>query len=516
MKLRPSIRIQDPTRRGRRASLAERFHGATKYTPERRAPRGLDFATQPSPFKDWYQARTLVVLPGDARGAGRPPEVGSTSNGSAACCFTRTASRASPSPPARAHHFRASPSAGGLYPAKALYVAVHGVAGAPDGIHDYLPREHALALCWEGDFRAELARYAFGHPAMTRARAVLILTAVFSGARGVTATVRTRRILLDSGHVMGNAVLAALPDGLAVAPVADFIDDGIDGLLLLDPAREATVLLAPVLEGVAPTPARAPRRSGVRLDAEAPEEGVWIRALHDASRLAADEAPEPDGSPWQPTACGAPVALETSPLTWGAAVHEAIRRRRSTRRFSGAPIPLRDVGRILAHALPAPGAPDAAPTVAPGLLDAWVVAGAVEGLAPGVYRHDAAHGALVPVRLGDPREALFQCCLQQGARPRLRVRGAARVRPAARRRTVRRARVPLRTPRGRSRGRTPRPGGAAPRPRVERHRRVLRRPAQLARRPAARARGGLHHDDRRSVRRAECVTFTESAGGTPR
>ena len=150
--------------------------------------------------------------------------------------------------PGATQHFRASPSAGGLYPAE-LYVATHGVPGAPDGIHDYLPREHALALCWEGDFRAELARYAFAHPAMSRARAVLILTAVFERSAWRYRDRAYRRILLDSGHVMGNAVLAALPDGLAVAPVADFIDDGVDGLLLLDPARESPCSSRPCSKG---------------------------------------------------------------------------------------------------------------------------------------------------------------------------------------------------------------------------------------------------------------------------
>ena len=53
-------------------SLAEQFHEATKYTPQNvgRHP-GLDFSAQPSPFKDWYQARTLL-LPGGPRGVAKP------------------------------------------------------------------------------------------------------------------------------------------------------------------------------------------------------------------------------------------------------------------------------------------------------------------------------------------------------------------------------------------------------------------------------------------------------------
>jgi SagB-type dehydrogenase family enzyme len=218
---------------------------------------------------------------------------------------------------------------------------------------------------------------------------------------------------------MGNAILAAAPDGLAVVPLADFVDDGVDGLLLLDQARESTVLLAAVLEGGAPAPARSPHRSAVRPAVDPPAEGEWIRALHDASRLAAADAPRIEAPTYerasgQPTPCGEPVVLDAAPLSGGAVVHEAIRRRRSTRRFTAATIPLRDVGRILAHAFPPSlGGPDTPPTLPPWLLDTYVVAGAVEGLAPGIHRHDADHGTLVPARLGDPRQALFECCLQQ-------------------------------------------------------------------------------------------------------
>src|SRR5688572_9570165 len=203
---------------------------------------GLDLSAQPSPFKDWYQARTLL-LPGGPRGVAKPSPGRLDLERLGRLLFhTYGVTRVTQSPGAT-QHFRASPSAGGLYPAE-LYVATRGVPGAPDGIHDYLPREHALALCWEGDFHAELARYALGHPAMSRAHAVLIVTAVFERSAWRYRDRAYRRILLDSGHLMGNAILAAVPDGLAVAPIADFVDDGVDGLLLLDPAREATVLLA--------------------------------------------------------------------------------------------------------------------------------------------------------------------------------------------------------------------------------------------------------------------------------
>jgi SagB-type dehydrogenase family enzyme len=399
------------------ASLAERYHEVTKYTPERLGRHaGLDFAAQPSPFKEWYQAQ-VVLLPGGARGAGRPSKGPLDLERLGRLLFhtygvTRVSQAAGST-----HHFRASPSAGGLYPAE-LYVAVHGVAGVPDGIHDYLAREHALALCWEGDFRAELARYAFGHPAIASARVVLIATAVFQRSAWRYQDRAYRRVLLDTGHMLANAALAAPADGLRVVPVADFVDDGVDGLLLLEPGAEGALLLGAVLEDATSLPApRLPRRSRVERGGPEPTEGAWIRALHDASRLRDDEPPRDEGAGSKVPPGGEPVILDSAPLPGGAAVHEAIRRRRSTRQFRTGPFPLEDVGRILAHATggaaAGPQAADAAPILAPDLLATRLVVGGVEGLASGVYAYEAARHALRPVRLGNPRAALYDACLQQ-------------------------------------------------------------------------------------------------------
>ena len=393
------------------ASLAERYHEATKYTPERLGRHGgLDLAAQPSSFKDWYQAN-VVVLPGGARGGGRPSRGPLDLERLGRLLFhtygvTRVSQAAGAS-----HHFRASPSAGALYPAE-LYVAVHGVAGVPDGIHDYLAREHALALCWEGDFRAELARYAFGHPAVVNARVVLLATGVFRRSAWRYQDRAYRRVLLDTGHMLANAVLAAPADGLRVVPIADFLDDGVDGLLLLDPEQEGTLLLGAVVEDAAPVPApRAPRRSRVERGGSDPAEGAWIRVLHDASRLRDDEPARDGGTPESPPADGEPVALDAAPLPAGAASQEAIRRRRSTRQFRTGRIPLEDVGRILAHAVR--GGEADGPVLAADLVATRVVVAGVDGLASGIHAYDAGRHALRPVRLGNPRAALFDACLQQ-------------------------------------------------------------------------------------------------------
>lgn len=393
-------------------SLSERFHEATKYTPERLAQSpGLDLSAQPSPFKDWYQGQPRA-LPGGPRGPW-PASPGPLNLERLGRLLFHTygVTRVSLAP-GQTFYMRASPSAGGLYPSE-LYVAVRGIDGLPDGIHDYLAREHALALCWEGDFLGELARNAFDAPAFPRARAVLIATGVWQRSAWRYGDRAYRRVLLDTGHMLANAMLAAPADGLSVAPAADFLDDAVDGLLLLDGRRESTLLLGAVGEGPAPAPVPAARRSGVAGGAASPEPGAWIPVLHDAGRLTSGEPPRPLPAFDLPATVGEALVLASLPIPGGAALRDAIRRRRSTRAFRRAPVPLEDLGRILAAASPRTAAAAGTPFPADDLLTTWLVVSAVSGLTPGVYRYDPQQHALALVRAGDPRRALFACCLQQ-------------------------------------------------------------------------------------------------------
>ncbi len=393
-------------------SLAERFHEATDYTPERLAQSpGLDLSSQPSPFKDWYEASALV-LPGGPQGPwdatpgrldeGRLGRILFHTSG-----VTRKVQQAG-----QVLHLRAAPSAGGLYPAE-LYVATRGVAGVADGLHDYLPREHALASCWEGDFLGELGRYAFDPAAFADAQAALVVTAVWQRSAWRYGPRAYRRVLLDAGHLLENAVLAAPLEGQHVQPFAGFHDDAVDGLLLLDPAREATLLVAPLRPSGARAPARPAPRSEVHRAAPTPEPAGWIRSVHDAGRLTAWAEALPLVSSEGPEPVGPEQTLPGEAGPPGPVLLETIRRRRSTRAFEPAPVPLTALGAVLAHAEPAArvGGPSTLP--APELLTSWVAVNAVEGLVPGLYRYAPARHALALVRPGDPRRALFVCCLHQ-------------------------------------------------------------------------------------------------------
>jgi SagB-type dehydrogenase family enzyme len=391
-------------------SLAERFHDATKYTPARigRHP-GVDPSRQPVPFKEWHQAR-LVALPRSGQESGHPAAGPLDLARLGRLLLHAYGITAVARQPGMTHYLRASPSAGGLYPTE-LYLAARAVKDLPDGIYGYRAREHALACCWEGDFSEQLRRYAFDHPALEGARAVLIATGVFERSAWRYHDRAYRRILLDTGHVLGNAVLAAPCEGLQVVPIADFADDALDGLLLLDPEQEGCLLLGAMREGSA-APMRRAGRSPARPDLPAPLAGRWIRALHDATRMS--ERSDPAASPAAPAPASDVIALCAAEALTSERVPAEIRRRRSTRQFaSDAALPLDDLGRILAYAYPRPGTAQPRADLAPEILDTWVVAAGVQGLAPGAYRSDRERHALALVRRGDPRPALHAGCLGQ-------------------------------------------------------------------------------------------------------
>ena len=395
-------------------SLSERYQEATKYSLANiQAHPGLDFKTQPSPFKDWFQARR-VVLPGGpgSEGAASPGRLDRQRLGR--LLYHTYGVTLVQEFPGMSMHYRAAPSAGGLYPTD-LYVAVRDVDGIPDGIFAYDARDHSLVVCWEGDFWPDLTACTFAHPAVALARAVLIGTGVYQRSAWRYGDRAYRRVLLDAGHVFGNAVLAAVPDGQRVVPLPYFADAGVAGLLLLDASQEGVLLLAAVVdagEDVGDLRPERAVRSAIDRSSPEPEEGAWIPFLHGAGNLQAP-TPAPDLAPTGEPFPGPALALPHHPLALGPAVLEAIRRRRSTRAFAGGDVPVEVVGRILAHAYPRPGGPDPAADLSPGVLTTHLTAAGVAGLESGIYRYDPYAHALHLVRPGSPRDALHRSCLWQ-------------------------------------------------------------------------------------------------------
>ena len=125
----------------------------------------------------------------------------------------------------------------------------------------------------------------------------------------------------------------------------------------------------------------------------------------------------------QPRSADEAIVLP-APLDMPMELDDAIRTRRSVRRFDDTPLDLNAVATLLAAAqgITGPGSQYRAVPSAGALhpLELYLVAGEVQGLTPGVYHYRLDDGSLVLVADGDQRAALDRAALGQqvvGAAP---------------------------------------------------------------------------------------------------
>jgi SagB-type dehydrogenase family enzyme len=134
---------------------------------------------------------------------------------------------------------RAVPSAGALYPLELYVLALHVAELEPAAWH-YHPFRHRLerlAPVDADDTRAAVVDQAV----LETAAAVLVVTAVFWRTRFKYGLRGYRFALLEAGHVMQNAVLAATALGLSALPLGGFFDRRLDALVGADGLDEACV-----------------------------------------------------------------------------------------------------------------------------------------------------------------------------------------------------------------------------------------------------------------------------------
>jgi SagB-type dehydrogenase family enzyme len=141
--------------------------------------------------------------------------------------------------------FRASPSAGALYPIE-TYVVAHAVEGLEAGIYHYGPMKHELALLRPGDFRSQTARAALDQQIAARASVVFAWTAVFQRSKWKYRQRAYRYVYLDAGHIAQNVALAAVALGLGSCQIAAIYDHEANDLLAVDGVDESTIYMTVV------------------------------------------------------------------------------------------------------------------------------------------------------------------------------------------------------------------------------------------------------------------------------
>jgi SagB-type dehydrogenase family enzyme len=311
--------------------------------------------------------------------------------------------------------FRTYASAGALYPIE-VYVAAADIPGLSSGVYHYHPLEHSLRRLRDVDARNALAAAA-EWPALSSPQAVLAFTGIPWRTAWKYGTRGYRHLWWDSGMMLGNLLAVAAASNVRAEVVLGFVDRDVDTVLGLDGAREFTLELVALGEGV-PEPDNAPIPP-LELDVEplSPRElrDPEIEAAHRASsRASPDEvrawrAAGNGPSPEQDVSAEDVVEVPTLPPEHRSTdpIEKVILRRGSSRRLARAPMPSEELRFLLDQALAGFSA-----DVPAGPLAAFVVANAVTGLEPGGYRY-LGDGRFELRVDGDVRQEAGFLCLEQ-------------------------------------------------------------------------------------------------------
>jgi SagB-type dehydrogenase family enzyme len=134
--------------------------------------------------------------------------------------------------------FRASPSAGALYPIELYVVTTRDVA-------HYRPKDHTLQDHADGDHRQALQKAALDQAVIGRAPACFVITAVIERTARKYGQRARRYCLLEAGHVAQNILLQATVMDLGGTPVGAFNDDQVNAALKL-PKNHRVLYLLPI------------------------------------------------------------------------------------------------------------------------------------------------------------------------------------------------------------------------------------------------------------------------------
>jgi SagB-type dehydrogenase family enzyme len=153
--------------------------------------------------------------------------------------------------------YRASPTAGALYPIE-TYVVANKVEGLDPGLYHYrvagrdmverpiVEGSHSLEQLRTGNLREELAAAALDQPFCGKAGVVFLWTAVFARSVWKYKERAFRYFYLDAGHMAAHLSLAAVAQGLGSCAVAAFYDDEVNALLGLDGEAEGIIYMTAV------------------------------------------------------------------------------------------------------------------------------------------------------------------------------------------------------------------------------------------------------------------------------
>ena len=235
--------------------IGDRYHQETKYRRNAMPRGGLDWAHQPSPYKEFSAALKHIPLNPPEQKGGKPiwEAIGQRRSqrefSPHPITFTELSQLlwATQGITARAwgYDFRAVPSAGALYPIE-TYVVVNRVNALNPGLYHFDIKENQLILLKEGNFGSDLSQAGLGQEMLEEASCIFIWTAIVARSRWKYRERAYRYIYMDAGHIGQNLYLAAMAMNLGCCTVGAFYDEEVDRLIGIDGREEISVYLGAV------------------------------------------------------------------------------------------------------------------------------------------------------------------------------------------------------------------------------------------------------------------------------
>jgi SagB-type dehydrogenase family enzyme len=303
-----------------------------------------------------------------------------------------------------------------------LYFACADLPGLDAGLYHYAAHDHTLRRLRRGDFRQVLVDATGNEPAVVQSPLVVAMTSTFWRNAWRYKGRAYRHTYWDAGTTLANLLAVTASIELPARLVLGYADRAVNDLLGVDGHREATVALCAIGRTdrpADPAPALEPLDYDVREISPREVEFPVIGMLHDASTLenggdaAAWRANPLRRTPATPT--GKVTALQ--PLPEGELppirIEDVILKRRSTRHYDvDVEIPFGAFSTLLYRSSRGFSAdcldPDASP-----LHECYLIVNGVEGLEPGVYRHQPGRHAVEQLKTGDFRQQAERLAVNQ-------------------------------------------------------------------------------------------------------
>ena len=380
------------------------YHQQTKhsYQSVRANPHFLDWSIRPIPFKiypglepiplprQWENTRTTALSAISQLTVLTKGERIPTLSDLAQLLFFSAGITKQKSYPGGQIQFRAASCTGALYEVE-LYVVCGALPDLPEGVYHFSPKDFALYLLRDGDYRTVVAHASGGEPSLAVAPAVIICTGIYWRNAWKYRARTYRHFGWDNGTILANLLAMGSALQLPARLILGFVDDEVNRLLDIDSDREVALSMVSLgrtsHETVESSTDLKPLRVRTSPLAENEVDYPAMHVMHAATYF-------PSGSEaarWR-RQTPVPVSLATEGPVWKLDSHpemvvdsieEVVRRRGSSRRFGHRPISFQAFSNLLYCSAQGIVTDFLEPEVF--LNDWYLIVHAVEGLPAGAY-----------------------------------------------------------------------------------------------------------------------------------